>query len=160
MTWTIEALNREHPLPEGWLWVMYEGDLIAMRRATDTRREFVCARDGELLADTIDTLNADAVSTAPPVDVALAVLLANKAGGPSTDETSASAKHRSPRSCWAALASGCVRYACASASPARTCSPSRSRVAPRSASPTTPSAWRSALADRRRRELVHRPRVL
>ncbi len=84
MPWTIEALNREHPLPEGWLWVMYEGDLIAMRRATDTRREFVCARDGELLADTIDTLNADAAAIAPPVDVALAVLLVNKAGGPAT----------------------------------------------------------------------------
>lgn len=24
MTWTIEALNREHPLPEGWGWELWE----------------------------------------------------------------------------------------------------------------------------------------
>lgn len=91
MTWTIEALNREHPLPEGWRWSFATGG----EPEEDPSRPWAFGRTRhghdagiEIIDGILEARDGNGHAFDPPVDVALAVLLANKAGGPAVDEQS------------------------------------------------------------------------
>lgn len=84
MTWTIEALNREHPLPEGWGWELWENGDTSKYPVAQRPDGTYCA---QLYGERLVAVDSSGEYRGAPADVALAVLLANKAGGPAKDET-------------------------------------------------------------------------
>ena len=81
--WTTATLNREHPLPDGWRWDVDFGAPPVARRGdgigsiavyVDEHQELVSEQTVISCDFPDDTMRVD-----PPVDVALAVLLAHMA---------------------------------------------------------------------------------
>ncbi len=75
--WTIDALNREHPLPDGWRWELWDNGTSPV--AMHHEGTFCAVMEGGPFGQGLAAVAADGSFCSAPLDVVLAVAIANKA---------------------------------------------------------------------------------